>query len=222
MYKFIEISLKCNHLVSHSERKSYLDSLWGHMPEKKKGSIMKFTTAIGYKPVMWDACSDYPIMHEPTVPTPDTYISPKQMLYKAMWVDLSNKGILKFVVPIGIEEHPNSKYTYNREDICKQFMKFLNKVYPDIIVEMTYLKSFRVTVKTFVLNHFYQNMDFKDDIYTVECSSHRLLTDKEIEKIYKDMYDATEYNWHIEQYFCETCKGYHPHAPYHIEVVYDN
>ena len=39
----------------------------------------------------------------------------------------------------------------------------------------------------FVLNYFYQSMNFEDDIYTVECSGHRMLTDKEIQQIYKDM-----------------------------------
>lgn len=219
--KYIQILMKSYNNVSHNERKAYLNSLWGSPSNKKKGSIMKFCTSIGFKPVMYDICTDYPIVHEPTIEMPENYTNPEQMLYKALWVDMENKGIVKFVVPIGDEKHFVSKYTYNREDICKQFVKFLKKVYPNIQIEMTYLESFRYTVKTFVLNHFYQCMDFKDSSYTVECSAHRLLTNKEIEKIYQDMDGATDYKWHIEQFYCETCKAYHSHAPYHIEVVYE-
>ena len=62
-------------------------------------------------------------MIEPQVDTPDSYKSPMDMLYNAMWVDLSKHGIVKFVVPFGIEEHPISKYSYNREEICKKFVR---------------------------------------------------------------------------------------------------
>lgn len=218
---YIQISLKSNNKVSHSERKSYLKSFYGSCYDKKKGSITKFCTSIGFKPVMDDYHSEYPILHPAVVKSPDTYTSPEDMFYKGIWVDLTSNGVFKFVVPVGSEIHPDFKYSYNRENICRQFVKFLNKVYPNLIVEFSIIPSFRYTVKTFVLNHFYQCMDFKDDSFTVECSSHRMLTDKEIRQIYKDMSGTTEYDWHIEQFFCETCKGYHPNAPYHIEVVYD-
>ncbi len=221
MYKYIQISLKAKSSITHSERKSYFDSLWGCYMDKKKGSILKFCNAIGFKPVIADICTNYPYIEGPIVKSPDTYISPNMMLYKALWVDLSNKGILKFVIPLGVEEHPNSVYTYDREEISHKFVQFLSKVYPDIDIEVSYLKSFRYTVKSFVLNLFYQSMNFNDIHYTVECSAHRKLTDKEIDQIYKDMANATDYNWHIEQYYCETCKSYHSDCPYHIEVVYD-
>lgn len=221
MNKFIQITLKSENIVTHIQRKDFLHSFYGDVYKHKKGMIYKFNGSIGFKPVVDDICSEYPIVHTAEVESPSTYISPEMMFYKAMWVDLDKHNIVKFVVPFGVEEHPISKYSYNRETICKQFVKFLQKVYPNIVVEMTYLESFRYTVKTFVLNHFYQSMDFKDNCYTVECSAHRMLTEKEIEKIYQDMNGAAEYKWHIEQFYCDTCKGYHPHAPYHIEVVYD-
>ena len=221
MSKYIQIVMKSNSFVSHIERKAYLHSLYGSVYDKKKGSIQKFCNAIGFKPVMDDYVSDYPVVIPAEVKTPDTYTTPEMLFYKAIWVDLSKNGIVKFVVPMGIEVHPNNKYSYNHEDICKQFVKFMKKIYPSVNIEMSYINSFRYTVKTFVLNHFYQSMNFKDDAFTVECSSHRLLTEKEMEQIYKDMDGATEYKWHIEQFYCETCQSYHPHAPYHIEVVYD-
>lgn len=218
---YIQISLKSNNKVSHIERKKYLKSFYGSVYDKKKGSVTKFCTSIGFKPVMDDYHTDYPIIHPAEIKSPDTYVSPEDMLYRHIWVDLSSNGVLKFVVPMGEQVHPNKKYSYSHKDICEQFVKFLNKVYPNLKVEMKIVDSFRYTVKTFVLNFIYQNLDFKDDCYTVECSSHRLLSEQEIQQIYKDMQGTTEYNWHIEQYYCETCKGYHPHAPYHIEVVYD-
>lgn len=221
MNKYIQITMKSNDFVSHNERKAYLKSFYGSTSERKKGSIQKFCNAIGFKPVMDDYMSDYPIIHTAVVESPDTYTTPEMLLYKSIWVDLSKNGIVKFVVPMGKEEHPDSHYSYTHEELCKQFVKFMKKIYPTVNIEMTYISSFRYTVKTFVLNYFYQSMNFKDDIYTVECSSHRLLTDKEMEQIYKDMDGATEYKWHIEQFYCETCKSYHTHAPYHIEVVYD-
>jgi hypothetical protein len=221
MDKYIQIVMKSDNAVSHSERKSFLKSFYGSTSTRKKGSIQKFCNAIGFKPVIDDYMTDYPVIHSAVVKSPDTYTTPDMLFYKAMWVDLSKNGIVKFVVPMGKEEHPDSQYSYNHEDICKQFVKYLKKVYPNVQIEVSYLKSFRYTVKTFVLNYFYQSMNFEDDIYTVECSGHRMLTDKEIEQIYKDMDGATNYKWHIDQYFCETCKHWHADAPYHIEVVYD-
>ena len=221
MYQFIQISLTSDDVVYHEERKNYLRSLWGNHFEHKKGFIAKFSGAIGFTPVMLDYCSNYPYLIEPQVETPDSYKSPMDMLYNAMWVDLSKHGIVKFVVPFGIEEHPISKYSYNREEVCKKFVNFLSKIYPNLHIEVTYLKSFKYSAKTFIQNYFYQSMDFNDNSCTVECSSHRLLTDKEIQKMYKDMEGSTTYKWHINQFYCETCKSYHPDSPYHIEIVYE-
>ena len=55
--KYIQILMKSYNNVSHNERKAYLNSLWGSPSNKKKGSIMKFCTSIGFKPVMYDICT---------------------------------------------------------------------------------------------------------------------------------------------------------------------
>ena len=60
MYKFIQISLTSDDVVYHEERKNYLRSLWGNHFEHKKGFIAKFSGAIGFTPVMFDCCSNYP------------------------------------------------------------------------------------------------------------------------------------------------------------------
>lgn len=177
--------------------------------------------AIGFGPVTMDIYSEYPVAIPAQVQTPQMYNSPKEMLFNAMWVSMGKYGILKFVIPIGTESHPNSNFTYDRVEIANKFANFLRKVYPDLQIEVSYLEKFKYSVKTFVLNFFYQSMNFTEDIYTVECSAHRLLNEKELQKIYRDMDGATTYKWHIEQFFCETCKQHHPDAPYHIEVVYD-
>ena len=222
MSKHIQISLTAKNDVAHEQRKAYLHSLYGNMREKKKGAICKFCGSIGFKPVLCDPYTEFPILREPKISSPDSYITPEQMLYNALNVNLANNGIINFTVPIGVETHPVAKYSYDREEICKKFAKFLEKVYPDAVVGVSFVEDFEMSVKDFVLDHFYQNMDFDDDIYTVECSSHRLLTEKEIEEIYQDIGDAIKYGWKIDQFYCETCKNHNPDAPYHIMVAYDS
>ena len=54
MDKYIQIVMKSDNAVSHSERKSFLKSFYGSTSARKKGSIQKFCNAIGFKPVMDD------------------------------------------------------------------------------------------------------------------------------------------------------------------------
>lgn len=217
---YIQINLKSKNKVSHEERLSYINSLFGSHYEQKKGMITKFNNAYHFKDVVDDSFSKFPTIIPAKVETPESYISPESLLFKTLWVDLSKNGIVKFLIRVGTEEHPISKYSYDREEISKQFVQFLSKVYPDITIEMTTVNSFRYTVQTFVLNHLYLNLDRESDKYTVECASHRLLTDKEKENIYKKLAGFTNYEWSIEQFFCKTCESYDKKTPYHIEVAY--
>jgi hypothetical protein len=221
MHKYIQISLTSANDVTHAQRKAYLSSLYGSVYKRKKGIVFKFCGSIGFKPVLYDPYSEFPILIDPEVDSPNSYIDPEKMLYDALHVNLAKNGIVNFTVPVGIEDHSVAKYSYNREKICQKFAKFLKKVYPNLIVNVFWLDDFETTVTDFVLDYIYRNLDFDDELYTVECSSHRLLTDEEIKGIYKKMAGVTKYGWKIDQFYCETCKKYHPDAPYHIMVVYD-
>lgn len=82
-------------------------------------------------------------------------------------------------------------------------------------------KEYRPKLKIFILDWFYRNMGLGDIYYTVELSSHRLLSQSEISFIENRLKQLYKYPFHIEQYWCETCYGYHKESPYHIEIVYD-
>ena len=49
----------------------------------------------------------------------------------------------------------------------------------------------------------------------------RLLSDVELKRVETQLKKLYVYGFHLEQYYCETCAGYHPKSPYHIEVVYE-
>jgi hypothetical protein len=175
-----------------------------------------------FKNVVDDWHTANPTIYPAKVKSPDNYIAPQMLFFKHMWVDLSPNGIVKFVVPMGFEKHFIDDYSYEHKDICEKFVRFLEKVYPDTNIEMTYLENFEYSAKDFVLNNFYQSLDFEEDLYTVECSSHRLLTEEEIQEIYEILNACLRYGWKISQYYCEVCKEYHPDAPYHIEIEYEH
>lgn len=221
MHKYMQISLTSEKDVTHDQRKAYLSSLYGNTYERKKGVVFKFCGSIGFKPVLYDPYSEFPILIAPKVASPNSYVDPEKMLYDALYANLNERGIVNFFIPICDETHPDPRYSYNSANIGQKFAKFLEKVYPDLIVSVSWMDDFEVPVKDFVLNYIYRNLDFNEELYTVECSSSRLLTDEEIKEIYRDMNGVAKYGWKIDQFYCETCKKYHEDAPYHIMVVYD-
>jgi hypothetical protein len=221
MYKYIQISLTSPNAVTHEQRKAYLSSLYGSTYEKKKGLIFKFCGSIGFKPVLYDPYSEFPILLSPQITSPESYVDPEKMLYDALHANLSEHGIVNFTIPLYDESHPDPRYSYSSANIGQKFAKFLEKVYPDLIVSVYWLNEFDMPVKDFILNYIYRNLDFNEELYTVECSSHRLLTDEEIKDIYHAMNGIAKYGWKIDQFYCDTCKKYHEDSPYHIMVVYD-
>ena len=216
---FVKISICGDEHVTHAQRKAYLRSMFGH--DKNKGSIFKFASAHGYRPVMFDFFAEGGVINDPKVPSPEDYINPCAMLYRSIRADTDGNNIAQFILPAEHIAHPVAAYSYDGEMIGHKFAKFLKKVYPQLNIEVGSVDSDELDVAEFALDFFYTNLDFENPHYTVEFSSHRLLTDDEIERVYRVMDGATKYKWHIEQFECETCRSYHPDSPYHIMVVYD-
>lgn len=221
MYKFVCIELMANHLVSHKERKEYLTSLYGSLEKHKLGMIEKFNNAYGFKNVEDDITTNYPVVNVAKIKSPKDYKSPSALLYKGLKIDLDKKGVVKFIVPLGSEKHPIEKYAYSHKNMMIDFSRFLQKVYPDLNIEYSLLQNYSPILKYRVLNIFYQNMSEVFNNYTVECSAARLLKNEELNYIEGKLREMVTYPFHIEQYFCETCQGYNPKQPYHIEIVYD-
>lgn len=221
MYKFVCISLKSSQLVTHQERKKYIKSFYNDCYNKKFGMIEKFVKAVGFNNILDDYVTDYPTVNLAKVKSSEEYTDPCTLLSNGMHIDLDKYGIIKFVIPMGKEVHPNSEFSYSHKKLCEKFYNFLKKVYPHLNITYTLLENYRPILRTFALDYFYQNMSESDIHYTVEFSSHRMLNEEEKEYIYNVLREWVKYPFHINQYYCETCKSYHKDSPYHIEIEYD-
>ena len=199
-----------NKTISPMERKRYITSIIGEF--EKLGTVHKFNNAIGFKPVSFDVVAR-------TFPSdelcPEGYKSPSTAIFEALRVVLEDNTIVCFDVKDEEVIHPQKKYSYNTKDILFKFFNFAKKVYPEIVVEE--INPIEESLVDKIFRHFY--LCFAEgDFITTECSSHRLLNDDEKEYILNNMRQITDVKIDIAQYYCETCAGYHPDCPYHIEI----
>lgn len=220
MYKYIEILLKAAWPVNHMKRKEYLRSFYGSCQAHRFGMVDKFVKAVGYNDIFEDMVSQYPVILPAKVQSPDDYTTPEQLLKQGLHIDLNPFNVVKFVVPLGKEEHPDKRFSYSHKTLCKKFAEFLAKVYPELTVEMKLLKDYDVSLQDFALDYFYQCMDVDGTPYTAEFSSHRLLESQEIYTVEKTLKELYKFPFKITQNYCETCAERHADHPYHVEVEY--
>lgn len=220
MNGYVVIYMESKKPVTNIDRKKYIDSLMGNMLERRRGTITKFNNAIGYKPVIDDIYTQHPILIPAKVESPDGYKAPEDLFYHNMYVDFRQKGIVKFIIPNSHFKHTKQKFSYSAFNMIAPFKNYLQKIYPDIVLHSEYKEKVRINTKDFVLGFMIKNLKFDEDLYTVECSTHRPLTEKEIYEIEKELNACTSYKCRINQFYCETCRGYNPDAPYHIEIEY--
>lgn len=218
---YFVLYMKSHNEVSDMDRKKYLNSLYGDCMNHKYGMLEKFNKAVGYGDLDDDIVKEYPVVNSAKVKSPESYKTPLSLLYEGLHIDLEKKGILKFVLRDETFKHPIEKYSYSTYELLEKLQKFLSKVYSNVVFEIKSQKEYRPKLKIFILDWFYRNMGLGDIYYTVELSSHRLLSQSEISFIENRLKQLYKYPFHIEQYWCETCYGYHKESPYHIEIVYD-
>lgn len=219
---YISVSVTSRKKVTHEERKACLDKLYGNASKGVYGVIRNFNRAYGYADWEDDMVKEYPSLVPAKFKCPDDFETPETKLWDHIWVDLSSTGVFRFVVKNGIEQskkRPSLKYDI--EDMCRKLAAFLQDNYKGYMVQVKTLHSFNPILRTKILNFFYINMDPNSTYVTVELSAPRLLTDEEKAKIEKELKKMVPYRFHINQFYCETCKGYHPNCPYHTEIEYD-
>jgi len=201
-----------DHELSPMERKNYITSLIGEFG--KRGIINKFNNSIGFKSVSFDPVER---CFPGEVESPDDYKSPCAALFEALKV-VPEGNIIAYIKVDDIDVlHPIAKYTYNQKIICEKFVKFVRKVYPDIIVDV--VDEIDDSLENRILNYFYLCLAEGDHI-NAELSSNRLLEEKEKSYILEVLRSITECQIDINQFYCETCAGYHKDYPYHIEIEY--
>lgn len=213
--------MRSNETVDDITRKKFMDSLYGDYLNRKYGMLDKFNKAIGFGDLVDDYVKSYPTITPAKITSPEDYKYPSELLSEATHIDLEKKGILKFVVEDKEYKHTISKYNYSAYDILKKFEKFLSKVYSDAVFDIQYQEKYCPKLKIVILDWFYKGMSSDDIPYTAELSSHRLLSKAEISFIENRLKQFHKSPFHIEQYWCKTCYGYHKESPYHIEIVYD-
>ena len=194
------------------ERKRYITSLIGEYG--KLGVINKFNNSIGFKAVSFD-----PV--ERTFPSnelyPDGYKSPSTAILEALRVVSDENTIVYIEFDGGYVSHPQKKYSYGVCDLFDKFFRFVKKVYPDVKIEKVGKQE--KNLLSVVFNHFYLCMA-EGDFITAEISSSRLLDEKELEYLKKNLRVITKEKIDINQFYCETCAKYDKTHPYHIEIEY--
>jgi hypothetical protein len=193
------------------ERKGYISSFVGCFG--KMGMVHKFNNAIGFKPVSFDVVTrSYP-SNEPIL---EGYKTPSTAIFEAMKMVMDDRTVVCFDVEDEDVVHTNAKYSYNTKDILLKFFSFAKKVYPEIIVEE--IASTEVSLVDDIFKHFY--LCFAEgDFIAAEYSSPRLLDDNEKDYILSNLRQITNTEISLVQHYCETCAGYHPDCPYHIEIT---
>lgn len=219
-HNYIVITMESKKPISNIERKGYIDSLMGSMMQQRRGTITKFNNAMGYKPVIDDMYTQHPVLVPAKVESPKGYESPEDLFYHNMFVDFSKKGIVKFIIPNKYVSHPNKKFAYSTRNLTLPFKNYLQKIYPDTVIRSESKERVRLNTKDWVLGFMLKNLDLNDPLFTVECSLGRFLTEKEILEIESELNACTSYKCGINQFECDTCRGYNPEKPIHVEIVY--
>lgn len=219
--KYICVSVVAKKSISHKERKEYISKLYGDRFTHRIGLFHDFNARLGYDVIVDDHITQYPEYIPAKYNCPDYFDAPLYLLMANIWVDLSNKGIVKFVV-LGGEEKCDEmpKFSYDRFEMCLNFAEYLSNTLTDCIVNVSYLDTFNPILRTRILNYFYLDIDPDSTVIDVNASAPRLLTDDEKAKIESKLAEMVPYKFKIEQYFCRTCKRHHPECPYHIEITY--
>lgn len=216
--KIITISDK--NISNQGMRKRLVNQLVGDSWIGKQGFLDKFNNALGFKPLIIDY-SENKIKY-PEISSPDKYQAPKDFFLDHMYPDFSEKGLVKFIIPKQRMIHPDKKYSYGAYQMADKFESFLKKIFSNFEITVSDVESFEPSMVEELERHFFIDLACEDGPdYTIECATEELLTLEELTGIYSHFKGLTSFSWHINQYFCETCKRYHPEEPYHTEIVYD-
>lgn len=222
MASFMKIDVVSKHTATWRERKVYLSSLFDVFERHQMGFFSKFNNALGFKDVVCDYVTKYPVILEKKVETPDDYIAPIDLFVKKLpCIPMKGNTLFTLYVEEGVEKHPISRYSYDHFEMGKRFCKFMQKVFPDLEITYSIVNKYPPDLEHRIFNYFFLCMELEDNYCTVECSMPRLLSDVELKRVETQLKKLYVYGFHLEQYYCETCAGYHPKSPYHIEVVYE-
>lgn len=225
-FKFIKISLSSNKLLSLKKRKKYINSFFSNDPtyqkdvSRKQGFIHKFNNSIGFKPVVhtWD---NYNCSPTPPIESPDSYLSPQDLIIQSMRTPIVSFSIVEFYIPIQQIEHSNLKYSYDTLKISKKFASFLKKIFPKLIVDSELIEELpKQSLRDFAFETFYSQIK-KNINYTLEFNSSEKLTDNDIAYMLPKLQRLTKDTITIAQYPCDSCSNRSDgEKPYHIEIVY--
>lgn len=224
MYK---LSIKSATDITLPEKKAFLDTLFPeqetYVAEKKlnQGFLNKFAKAIGFKSVMYQY-NNVGMVFSPIVDSPEDYTPPHYYLWNNLINPIEGNEIAAFYFENEDVLHTEEKYSYNSLDLVKKAQKYFQKVFPDLVVELT--EDQEKPVKTFpeyFLESAYRNM-YKSGHTFVEVSTNKLMTEEEIQYVLDTLKKLTDVPLTIEQYECETCfENTNGECGVHVEMDYD-
>lgn len=207
--------------VTEKEQLAFVHKMYtysDYLNDKPKlGAFEKFANGLGYKPLDWHY-SENGIVEE-TVKSPEGYVTPFMLLYDSACFFNEKNELLSFCVEVKDMKHTDDKYNYNTLDIMLKFQEFLNKVYKGVIrIEFKFIKSAKLSVRDWLLSHFY-NCVAMGEVYDTECSLPRMLNKKERKYILDTISRYVSYKPVLKQFYCETCAEYDNTRPYHTYLA---
>lgn len=224
---YINLKMKSKNDIDNLKRKEYLNKFYEthcFAPNGKRilNVIEKFNNAIGFKKVI-GYTDNKCIFHDAEVNSPENYKSPNEILLFGLNPCLVDNNILSVTVKKEIFEHTVKEYTYDTDTIMIKFKSFLEKIFPDLIIEMEYLDEIeKLSTPGFVLNEFFLGLDY-EKVYTVEASVSRLLNKCEINHLLDTLKTITTLDISINQAYCKTCdEQSNGLTPIHIELIYND
>lgn len=218
----IKMSIYALKDVTEKEQLAFVHKMYTYPNDNggkvKLGVFEKFSNSLGYKPLDWHYLEGWSIK-EKTVESPEDYQTPYDLMCDTISFFNEKNELASFIVEVGEMVHTDSKYSYNTLDMMLKFQEFLYKVYKGVIrIEFKLIKSAKLSVKDWLLSHFYSTVAMGEE-YDTECALPRLLTKREKKSILDTISKYVSYKADINQFHCETCASYDSTRPYHTELV---
>jgi hypothetical protein len=222
--QLMRVSLYSNELLSLKDKSAYIKSFYrdhniDEREQKNDGFIVKFNNSIGFKPVIDIAKSGFVL--QKTEVNPEDFIAPAELLFNNMETPVESFDIAVFYIAKKNIKHTKQEFSYDTYDIAKKWQKFLEKVYPKLLVKIDYIsKRPKLSLRDFTFQYFYRNLQ-ENFPYTLEFSSKKKLKNADMAYIVPKLQTLSNDRISIAQRECETCLEYSNGInKFHIEIVY--
>lgn len=197
-----------------------------HGNGRNLGWLMKFNNAIGFAKVEDQPCgkgSEFWHVFKPaSIETGKNYKSPYALLLVNSYFLNKPDEIVTFAIENTRIYCKDKKYSYNTMEMMIRFQNFLYKILgANIRIEFSIEKEFNLSQRDWLLSQFLTCLA-QSEICDNECAVGHATKKKDIDYIIDVFKSLGMKDLEFIQFYCETCAGYNPKAPYHTELDFDS